>query len=323
MPTIREVLQTASGGGDEALAAIRLLEGHRRALARKFLLSNEPDDVLSGRLHEVALLAIAAFPWDPTPEDIDLAQAILERWRLNETPAPNVLLATMALAPAHHFPIAPRLSAVPAWLRVIYTRYVLALAPMFLHSGEADRYAAHGAAAMAMVHAAIFEERLAESGELADQAAETNSSLMYFNAQSLRPYFRHKARITEWALMRQGLSLGMGRPLTPGSKPRIGILHRVLSPGTETYHLLAHLEGRDRSAADVTIYFLDTAPNAMIDAFAPWVDEFVHLPTRSARCSGAACGRTGSIFASSRTTSAGGSLARAASPPIASPHSKS
>jgi predicted O-linked N-acetylglucosamine transferase (SPINDLY family) len=278
LPTILEVLRTASGRGGEAPAAINFLERHRRALARELLSSNQSDGALAKRLHEVAPLAAAAFPWDPTPQDVDLSQAILEHWRLNEMPAPNVLLATMALAPAHHFPIAPRLSAVPAWLRVLYTRYLLAHAPMFLHSGEADRYAAHGAAAMAMVHAAIFEDRLAESSELADHAAETNSSLMYFNAQSLRSYFRHKARITEWALMRQGLSLGMGRRLTPSSKPRIGILHKALSPGTETYHLLAYLEGRDRSAADVTIYYLETAPNAMVEAFAPWVDAFVQLP---------------------------------------------
>jgi hypothetical protein len=278
LPTIQQVLQSASGGGDEAPDAIRLLEGHRRALARKFLLSNEPDEALAGRVHEIAPLANASFPWDPTLEDVDLAQAILERWRLSEAPPPNVLLATMALAPAHQFPIVPRLSAVPVWLRLHYVRYILALVPMFLHSGEADRYAAHGIAAMAMVHDAIFGERLSECGELADQAAETNSTLIYFNAQSLRPYFRHKARIIEWAMMRQGLSLGLGRRLTPGSRPRIGILHKKLSPCTETYHLLAHLEGRDRSAADVTIYLVERAANAMIDAFAPWVDGFVQLP---------------------------------------------
>jgi hypothetical protein len=278
LPTIQEVLQIASGGGDRAPAAIRLLEDHRRALARGFLLSKEADDVLSGRVPEVAPLASAAFPWDPTPEDIELSQAILERWRLNPAPAPNLLLATMALAPAHHFPIAP-LSAAPVWLRTHYVRYILALAPIFLHSGEAARYAAHGAAAMAMVHAAIFDERLAGCGEFADQAGEANSTLIYFNAQSLRRYFRHKAEITEWAMMRQGLSLGLGRRLTPGSKPRIGILHKALSPGTETYHLLAHLEGRDRSAADVTLYLVEKpAKKAMIDAFAPWVDAVIQLP---------------------------------------------
>jgi predicted O-linked N-acetylglucosamine transferase (SPINDLY family) len=188
----------------------------------------------------------------------------------------------MVFAPAHHFPTAPRLSEIPVWLRVLYTRYILALPPIFLHSREADRYAAHRSAAMAMVHAGIFEERLADGGEIADAAAETNSTLMYFNTECLRPYFRHKARITEWALMRQNLSLGMGRALTPRAKPKIGILHKALSPGTETYHLLAHLEGRDRSAADVTIYFLETASNAMDGAFAPWVDDIVLLP-RGAR----------------------------------------
>ncbi len=258
------------------MAAIAMLEQHRRGLARALLASTEPEAALSARTAEIAALAAAAFPWDPTAEDVEIAQGILERWRQQPAPPANVVMAAMALAPAHHFPVIA-LARVPAWLRPLYARYLLARAPLFLHSGEADRYAAHGAAALAAVRTAVAEA-LPDAAELARVAAATDSTLIYFNAQSLKPYFRDKAWLAEWMMLTQGFQLGAGFPLTSGAKPRIGFLHRVLSPGTETFHLLAHLEGRDRSAAEVRIYFLDPAANAMTGAFAPWVDALVQLP---------------------------------------------
>jgi FkbM family methyltransferase len=278
LPTTVEVIQAALGGGDRASAAIKLLEDHRRSLARSFLTSARPEQDLSGRIPEIAALAASGFPWDPAPEDHDLAQTILERWRQAETPEPNVVMAAMALAPAHHFPAPPRLALLPQWLRPTYVRYLLARAPLFLHPGEADRYAAHGIQAMAAVHAAIFEDRAPGADELAGVAGSADSTLTYFSGQSLKAYFRDKARMAEWAMLRQGHQLGFGFPLPANAKPRIGVLHRTLAPGTETYHLLAHLEGRDRSAAEVWIYMLDAAPNAMTDAVRPWVDGFVQLP---------------------------------------------
>lgn len=278
MPTIVEVIQAALGGGDGASAAIKMLEDHRRGLARSFLTSAVPEQGLAGRIPEVAALAASGFPWDPTPEDYELAQAILEGLRQAETPAPSVLMAAIALAPAHHFPAPSRLALAPQWLRPTYVRYLLARAPLFLHPGEADRYATHGIKAMAAVHAAVFEDRLPDAVELAGIAAFADSTLIYFSGQSLKPYFRDKARIAEWIMLRQGQQLGFGFPLAANAKPRIGVLHRTLSPGTETYHLLAHLEGRDRATAEVKVYILDAAPNAMTEALGPWVDEVVQLP---------------------------------------------
>jgi hypothetical protein len=277
LPTLIEVLQAASGGGDDAVGAIQMLEAHRRGLARSFLNSAEPEAGLAARLQEVAVLAISGFPWEPIAEDYELAQAILERLAMQPAPAPNVLMAAMALAPAHHFPPPPRLLLVPQWLRPLYARFLLARAPIFLHAGEADRYAAHGALAMAAVRQAIFEDQLPDSDELASATMGADSTLIYFNGQSLKPYFRDKAQIAEWALLRSNHRLGFGFSLHSNAKPRIGVLHRTLAPGTETYHLLAHLEGRDRAAAEVRIYFLDAAPNALTEAFRPWVDEFVQL----------------------------------------------
>ncbi|HXQ45035.1 MAG TPA: hypothetical protein VN806_00360, partial [Caulobacteraceae bacterium] len=201
LPTIIEVLQAASGGGDDAVGAIQMLEAHRRGLARSFLNSAESEAGLAGRLPEIAALAVSAFPWEPVVEDYELAQAILERWALQPAPAANVLMAAMALAPAHHFPPPPRLILVPQWLRPLYTRFLLARASIFLHAGEADRYAAHGALAMAAVRQAVFEDQLPDSDELASVAAGADSTLIYFNGQSLKPYFRDKGQITEWALL--------------------------------------------------------------------------------------------------------------------------
>ena len=160
-------------------------------------------------------------------------------------------MAAMALAPAHHFPAPPQLKDVPAWLRLYYVNYLFGRPSLFLHAGEAERYAAHGARAMGEVCRAIFEERLPDSLAIARLVARVDSAMIYFNEQSLKSFFRGKARTTEWLMLTQEHLLGHGFPLARRKRPRIGILHRSLAPGTETYHLLGYLVGRDRNSAEV------------------------------------------------------------------------
>ncbi|HLI65016.1 MAG TPA: FkbM family methyltransferase [Caulobacteraceae bacterium] len=276
--TVGSLLAVAMGGAAESPAAIDAVGAHRRAFARAFLGANRDDPGLPARQNDIAELAASGFPWDPGAEDYALSEAILARWTA-PAPPPNVIMAAMALAPAHHFPAPPRLADVPAWLRPLYVRYLLARAPIFFEPGEADRYAAHGAATMTAVHAAIFEDRLPDADDLARAVCQADATTIFFNARSLKSYFRDKALICEWAMLRQGHALGLGIPLRRADgPPRIGILHRTLQPGTETFHLLAYLEGRERADAKVTLYVLDAPQNALVAPFEPWVDAIVQLP---------------------------------------------
>ena len=264
--------------GEDAPAAIDALDTHRRVTARSFLASTQTDAELQGRIEEIAALAATASPWDPNAEDFELSLAILEQWSLDPAPPTKVLMAAMALAGAHHFPAPPRLANTPPWLRLYYANYIIGRPPIFLDPGESDRYTAHSTRAMAVLHQAIFEDRLPEALEIAKLVSYVDSAMIYFNEQSLKPYFRDKARIIEWLMLTQGLQPGHLFTPTRNERPRIGILHRSLAPGTETYHLLGHLVGRDRKAAHVAIYMLDGAPSSLRQAFEPWVDEFVLLP---------------------------------------------
>jgi FkbM family methyltransferase len=277
MPSIGEVIAVALSNRADAPAAIDVVAGHRRGIARRLLASTEAEPALAQRVGDVAGIAAWAFPWDPIAEDYDLQRAILDRWTPAAPPL-NVLMAAMAFAPAHHFPIPASLSLVPSWLRPVYVRYLLGRPPIFLHAGEADRYAAHCTRAMAMLRTAIFDEQLPDSAEIAALASGSDSAMTYFNAQSLREYFRDKAQCLEWSMLRQGYALAHTFPLAANVTPRVGILHRSLAPGTETYYLLAHLEGRDLSACAVTIYLLDATPTVLAEVVRPWVSEIVPLP---------------------------------------------
>lgn len=278
MTTVIDLLQAASGGGPEAGPAIDTLAAHRREVASRMLASVESDEELAEKLPIlVGPLAAAAFPWNPSEADYALAVQIFERWGEPPAPPPNVLMAAMALAPAHHFPAPPRLAEVPTWLRLYYANYLFGRPHVFLNAGECEHYAAAGLRAMAMAHAAVFEDRVPGAFPIAELAALSDSGAMYFSERSLRPFFRDKARITEWFMLQQGYALGCGFAPSRRQRPRIGILHRSLKPGTESYHLLGHLVGRDRSAAEIRIYLLETSDSHLSAAFEAWTDALVQL----------------------------------------------
>jgi FkbM family methyltransferase len=278
MPSIGEVIQLARGGGADSSAAIDAVGVHRRSVAKSLLASSDNEQSLAARTAEIADLSASAFPWDPVAEDYEIAKVIGEQWASATPPPVHVVMAAMALGPAHHFPPGLRLALLPGWLRLHYARFLLGNPPIFLHPGEADRYAAHCIEAMAVLRVAIFDDRLPESPALAQIVSVANSVMIYFNEQQLKTYFRDKALIYEWFLVNGKLSLGYSIPLLKNKKKKIGILHRSLAPGTETYYLLAHLEERDRQAFEVTLYIVDTQPSALSDTFGRWVDDVVQLP---------------------------------------------
>jgi hypothetical protein len=276
MPTIGEVIQLARGGGADSLAAIKAVDAHRRTVARSLITSSEDEQRLAERAGEIADLAAAAFPWDPVAEDYEIAKLIDEHW--GAPPRTNVLMAAMALGPAYHFPAPLRLALLPAWLRLHYARFLFGSPPIFLHPGEADRYASHSIEAMKVLRAAILDDGLPEARALAEAVSAASSVMIYFNEQQLKSYFRDKALIYEWLLASGEFSLGHAAPLLKTKKKKIGVLHRSLAPGTETYYLLAHLEGRERRDLEVTLYVFDPSSGAVADAFKPWVDHVVQLP---------------------------------------------
>jgi FkbM family methyltransferase len=278
MPSIGELIKIARGGSEESLAAIEVVGAHRRMVARSLLSSVEDEQVLAQRVAEIADLAATSFPWDPIEEDYQLSQAILAAWGPTQTPPVNVLMAAMALAPAHHFPAPLRLAAVPAWLRIHYARFILAWPPIFLHVGEADRYAATCTLAMTALAEAILDDHLPGARELADIAIRADSIMTYFNEQSLKAYFRSKAKILEWVLLDQGLRTDNNAQLTISASKKVGILNRSIAPGTESYYLLAHLEDRAARDFEVVLYVLDGAPSALSAAFGAKVDQIVPLP---------------------------------------------
>ena len=278
MPTLAEVITIATGDGPKSDEAIDVLAAHRRTVAASLLSAGDDDRGLTSRLGEVAELAAASFPWDPVAEDYELARRIIEQWTDEPAPPTRVVMAAMALAPAHHFPAPLRLAHLPPWLRTAYAKHLLCCPPIFLHTGEADHYATHCARAMAALSEAIFKDYLPEAVELAGLVYLSDSLMLYFNEQSLREYFSNKAKISEFFIRSRGARLEFSFPLFFNEIPNIGILHRSLSPGTETYYLLAHLIGRDKSALNVTLYLRDSSPSPLREVIIPWVDKIVELP---------------------------------------------
>lgn len=278
MPSVSELMSLAKSGEPNAAAAIKALNEHRRALAASLLAMPPKALEAKDRVREIADLAEGAFPLDGSPEAAALLDDILVRWKKTKAPAANVLMAAIALAPAPHFPLPPDLDAVPAWLRPTYVQFLIAQPPIFMEVGEADRYAEHGMAAVALIHKAVVVDRLPDSEALADGFAKINSTMMYFNERPLRGYFKLRSQLLEWLLLLRGYRLGWSFLLESDRPARIGIFHRSMEPGTETFHLLAHLAGRGPNAPRVVLYVPETAPPGLAQAFRPWVADIVPVP---------------------------------------------
>ena len=279
MASVGEAIDLAKGSGPQSAQAIDAIDAHRRGVARSLLASNEPEDILAQRLGEVAALAAAAFPWDPVAEDFELANTILEQWRVGAAPPSNVLMAAMALAPAHHFPQPSRLALIPAWLRLHYGLFLLASPPLFLLIGEADRYADHCTNVMERFKEAIFDDCLPEALNLARITAQANPTMNYFSESSMREYFRLRSMIIEWDLIQQGANLTCEFPSVVSSAKKVGILHRSFAVDTEAYFLLGRLEGRNRDDLDIILYVIDDSETSLSSRISGCFDRVVTLPT--------------------------------------------
>jgi predicted O-linked N-acetylglucosamine transferase (SPINDLY family) len=278
MSRVRELFELADGGGPRALEALAMIARRRRETARSFLEADDDDTALERRLVEVEELALVAFPWERTAEGEELAAAIEAAWRVGPAPSSKVLMAAMALAPAHHFPDPASLGAVAPWLRRLYATHLTVRPQIFVEIGEAQRYAEHATAVMRTLASAIIDEPLPEAESLADIVAASNATMTYFNDGSLKDYFAHKARIIEWLMFARGYRLGWSFPLEADRPLRVGVVHRSLEPGAESAYLLAHLAGREKGEGSLTIYTTGNPPANMINAFAPWVSQIVKMP---------------------------------------------
>ena len=271
-----ELIQLALGNGAEAGAAIDEIAIRRRNLARSFLADGPDEAALAARLDEVDAFARSGFSGDPAAEDYALAEAIIARWV--QAPAAGALLAAMAFAPAHHFPTPPEFAQVPKWLRATFARYIVARPPIFLHVGEADRYAAHCERAMSGLRRAVVEDRLEDARDLAQAAAGMDCTMIYFNEQPLRRFYTDRATIIEWWLRQNNYDLEHSFSLQRKGPAKIGFLHRSLTPGTETFYLLAHLSEVLKSGAEVIIYLNGSADSPLSTLFEQYATRIVCLP---------------------------------------------
>lgn len=276
---VNKVLRIAMGDSADAPQAIEAIAAHRRTIARALLRSAKSPANLTRKTQDVLLLAASVLPWDLTSEDYDLIQAILARWKIN-APELNVLLAAMALAPAYNFPSVMPLKSVPLWIRPQYARYLISAPPIFQFVGEADRYAAHCTKAMQMFKTSIIDDELPDAVNLAQSILSVGNSMIYFNEQSLKKFFTDKSAIIEWFLLKTGHKIDFSLQKPPSSsRPKIGILLNSISLGTETFYVLAHLKGLNRSAIDVTLYLMDARSTSLSEAFNAWTDRITQLST--------------------------------------------
>ena len=258
--------------------ALAEISRHRRQVARSLLGGRLDDAGLERRLRSIEEIALVAFPWERTAEDEEIAAAIAAGWGDAPAPPTAVLMASMALAPAHHFPKPESLRFVPPWLRRLYAKHLIARPPIFAQIGEAEQYVAHACATMRLLAAAIIDDHLPEAEDIADTVTAFDSTMTYFGEGSLKDYFADKARIVEWLMLTRGHRLGWSFPFEQDRPLRIGIVHRALEPGAEAAYLLAHLAGRERGVDTVTLYTWGEPRQPMIEAFAPWVSRIVSLP---------------------------------------------
>lgn len=271
------LIAQARGSAPEAHGAIDAVAARRRTLARAILSRGGEEYVLREQLAEVEPLARSYLPRGETSDDDALIAEISMSLAATDFEVQG-LMAAMALAPAHHFTIVPSLTSVPDWLRLAYASYLLCPPIIFLQTGEADRLARHLTEAIEKIHTAIFLEKCAGAKDLAIVVAKGVNTMAYFNEQNLRPCFRRRAEIIEWLLAELGLPTEGLSSLVCHDRPRVGILHRSIVPGTESYYLLAHLEGRPKDAAEVILYVLAETAGPLVATFDQWVDKRVKLP---------------------------------------------
>ncbi|HLI67153.1 MAG TPA: hypothetical protein VKU90_12375 [Caulobacteraceae bacterium] len=278
--TLAQAVALARSAAANAQAAADAVFAHRRALAAELLAAGDGEQALASRLGGMLALTQQQLPWEPTPEDERLSREIHDRWA---SAAPNVVMAAMALAPAHHFPILERLAIAPQWLRGAYARYLLGMPALFAHIGEGARFGAHAIEAMARLHAAIFDERLRDAVDLATAVHNGNCEMVYFNDLPLKPYFRKRAEIVEWLMRLGGAELNWTfPPREAAASPRVGVLCRSLQPGTETFYLISHLEESAFARANVTLYVGDDAETPLSQTFRASVAQVVRLPAEPA-----------------------------------------
>ena len=275
--SLRTLIGICVGGAPGAPAAIGELAARRRTLAAALLAGGSDPRALAPYTHAADGLGASGLPYEMHPDHTALADRIGALLAQSAPPA-NAVLAAMALAPAHHFPPPVSLASLPEDLRLPYARYLMASPVMFEGYGEADRFALHRLRAIARLHAAVFQERLAEAGNIADIATSASNVMLYFNNANLKAYFRARAELLEWRLQGQQLQLRYLPPLSASPRLRIGILHRGLEPNTETYYLLAHLVGRD-PATEIILYLESALPGPLVAEFTRRVDRVIPLPS--------------------------------------------
>ncbi len=303
---LRSLIVLCLGGAPGAATAIEDLAVQRRALAEGLLATASDAQALAPCRAAVEDLALSGLPYDAGEDRSDLGGRI-SRALASGAPPMNAVMAAMALAPAHHFPVLD-LTAVPPDLCLLYARYLMAGPAIFEDYGEAVRFAHHRLRAMEQLHTAVFQQRLPDAEAIADIAAGATNHMLYFNGVNLAPYFRLRAELLEWRLAGLNHPLHHLPPLTARPRVRIGLLHSGLDPMTETYYLLAHLVGRQPSLE--IILYLDHPPSGpLTPEFARRVDRIAVVPAALAAAAAHIRGDDLDVLLISRNITAGNSPA--------------
>ena len=113
---------------------------------------------------------------------------------------------------------------------------------------------------------------------LAQAAAGMDCTTIYFNEQPIRRFYTDRATIIEWWLRQNNYDLEHSFSLQRKGPAKIGFLHRSLTPGTETFYLLAHLSEVLKSGAEVIIYLNGSADSPLSTLFEQYATRIVCLP---------------------------------------------
>ena len=182
---------------------------------------------------------------------------------------------------------APDLAAAPSAALPLLMRYWLRTPRLFRAPEDAARYHAYLLAMLDRIESlATAAPNLVQAHAILEAALGPLDIQMAFHDDgNLRPLLEKRGRLLEHALDLVGQARGLDRPALPatGRRLRVGFLVRNMDPRTESFIVLAHVEGLDKRRFETVLYTQRPAEGVFSAAINQRFGRVVVLDTDPAR----------------------------------------
>jgi hypothetical protein len=198
-------------------------------------------------------------------------------------------LVLMLFRQAYQIPLDLDLPRVPAWLRRVYTLFLVMTPTLFSEPGDLDRYVDHVERVLARLYDQLprAADSVAWRGVLEDSANFLNFLQVLFVDRNMRSFFERRARLAERLLELDGAALDWpaGPAVDADARLRVGFLVRDGSPRTESFITLPHVRDIDPARYETFLYAVAWNQGAFQDHLRHAFEHFADLSDLTlARC---------------------------------------